>query len=105
MERETFPLCWVIMETPRYGAICDSPLGSVLILAGEQGISHIQFYDQVKSPIMFGSNLFVEQCINELHGYFEGKRTEFSTPLAPSGTPFEENVWKTLTQEIGRAHV
>lgn len=32
----------------------------------------------------------------QLEAYFRGERTEFDLPLAPSGTPFQERVWKEL---------
>jgi methylated-DNA-[protein]-cysteine S-methyltransferase len=84
------------METPRYSAIYDSPLGLLHIFATEHGVSHIQFSEQGFRSEIVHSNTFVEQCINELREYFEGKRTQFTIPLAPSGTEFEEMVWKKL---------
>jgi len=33
---------------------------------------------------------------DELNAYFEGKRREFTAPIAPSGTPFQQRVWKHL---------
>ncbi len=86
------------MEIPQYGAIYESPLGSLRIFAGEQGISHIQFSGQKELPATVVSNAIVEQCVVELHEYFEGKRTQFNVTLTPVGTPFEEKVWETLIQ-------
>ncbi|MFZ5374106.1 MAG: methylated-DNA--[protein]-cysteine S-methyltransferase, partial [Campylobacterota bacterium] len=33
----------------------------------------------------------------ELREYFEGKRKEFTLPLAPQGTLFQKAVWETLS--------
>lgn len=33
---------------------------------------------------------------NQLMEYFQGKRTEFTLPLAPRGTEFQKKVWKAL---------
>ncbi|NBJ92476.1 methylated-DNA--[protein]-cysteine S-methyltransferase [Parablautia muri] len=33
---------------------------------------------------------------NQLIEYFQGKRTEFTLPLAPQGTDFQKKVWKAL---------
>ena len=33
---------------------------------------------------------------NQLTEYFSGARAEFDVPLAPSGTPFQQLVWKEL---------
>jgi len=37
-------------------------------------------------------------AIEELDAYFERKLTQFNTPLSPSGTEFQQKVWKQLTQ-------
>jgi methylated-DNA-[protein]-cysteine S-methyltransferase len=36
----------------------------------------------------------------QLDEYFAGKRRDFDLPLAPTGTPFQQRVWRGLT-EIG----
>ena len=37
-----------------------------------------------------------EQLEKELEEYFEGKRKDFTVPLAPVGTDFQKNVWEIL---------
>ena len=39
----------------------------------------------------------LEQAMAQLDEYLEGKRKEFTLPLAPSGTPFQQKVWQALT--------
>ena len=34
--------------------------------------------------------------MRELDEYFAGQRTEFTLPLAPSGTDFQQSAWKVL---------
>jgi methylated-DNA-[protein]-cysteine S-methyltransferase len=94
------------METPLYSAMCESPLGLLLILASEEGISHVLFSkDEPRVPLMGPpadagaaiTNAIVDRCVEELHHYFAGERTVFTVPLAPIGTPFEEGVWQALT--------
>ena len=34
----------------------------------------------------------------ELREYFSGKRTSFTVPLAPKGTPFQQLVWNALLE-------
>lgn len=41
-------------------------------------------------------NDITRQAAQELSEYFVHIRTEFSTPLAPSGTPFQRAVWDQL---------
>ena len=33
---------------------------------------------------------------DQLHEYFDGKRTVFDIPLAPHGTPYRQRVWQVL---------
>ena len=33
---------------------------------------------------------------DQLAGYFEGRLTDFSLPLAPLGTPFQHRVWRAM---------
>jgi methylated-DNA-[protein]-cysteine S-methyltransferase len=35
---------------------------------------------------------------DQLTGYFDGALKDFSLPLAPSGTPFQRQVWATMTR-------
>ena len=37
-----------------------------------------------------------ELLISELNAYFSGKLKEFSVPMAPNGTPFQQRVWERL---------
>jgi len=34
----------------------------------------------------------------QLHAYFDGKRSGFSLPLNPQGTPYRRRVWQALTE-------
>ena len=38
----------------------------------------------------------LDRAIDEVDEYFAGKRTAFDIPLAPEGTPFQQEVWKAL---------
>lgn len=40
----------------------------------------------------------LRQAEKELTEYFEGKRTEFTVPLAPKGTDFQHRVWEALSE-------
>jgi methylated-DNA-[protein]-cysteine S-methyltransferase len=81
-----------------YGDSIETPLGPLHILATEHGISHVQFSGSALQPENIRMNAAIEQCIHELREYFASRRTEFSIPLAPTGTPFEEQVWKMLME-------
>jgi methylated-DNA-[protein]-cysteine S-methyltransferase len=38
----------------------------------------------------------LRQARDELHDYFDGRRTEFSVPLNPAGTAYRRRVWQAL---------
>ena len=38
----------------------------------------------------------IQQCIKELHEYFEGGRQQFSLPFSQNGTSFQQRVWNEL---------
>ena len=40
---------------------------------------------------------FVDTCF-QLDAYFAGELKEFDIPLMPKGTPFQESVWRALTE-------
>ena len=43
-----------------------------------------------------GDSDVLRELRRELQEYFDGRRTEFSVPLALRGTPFEQTVWSEL---------
>jgi AraC family transcriptional regulator of adaptative response/methylated-DNA-[protein]-cysteine methyltransferase len=43
-----------------------------------------------------GEHRLLDQLRRELQEYFAGQRRDFSVPLAPRGTPFQEKVWHEL---------
>jgi AraC family transcriptional regulator of adaptative response/methylated-DNA-[protein]-cysteine methyltransferase len=46
--------------------------------------------------IVPGQHALLERLHEQLNEYFQGKRPEFTMPLASSGTPFQEKVWQEL---------
>lgn len=49
-----------------------------------------------KRAVIPGRTAITEQIAAELKSYFEGTLTTFKTPLAPTGTEFQNSVWKAL---------
>lgn len=49
----------------------------------------LQFLDEPASDLLETAGI-------QLMEYFQGKRKEFSIPLAPQGTEFQKKVWKAL---------
>ena len=73
-----------------------TPLGIAKIIGDENGISVISVSDagQVSSK----TPTVLEEAISQLNGYFDGKRTDFTFKLNPSGTEFQQKVWKGLLE-------
>ena len=88
-------------DTTTYSTMIDSPLGPLLLTAGEEGISGVimdaDLDEQtepsagwVEDPGRF------EEARRQLEEYFAGRRTEFDLPLSAAGTPFQREVWAAL---------
>ena len=80
------------MET----AFIKTPLGIAKIMGDINGISVISISDEgeitKKIPEVLQETTF------QLNDYFEGKRTDFTFKLNPSGTEFQQKVWKELLE-------
>ena len=87
----------------------DSPLGPLLAGATDAGICLLEFTDRrmletnlatirkrLLSPIVPGEHRWLAQLVTELKDYLAGGRKNFSTPLDPRGTEFQEQVWAAL---------
>lgn len=89
----------------------ETPLGSMLAIADDDGLALLEFVDrrmletQIKTlmrrtqkRIVPGTHAVLHQLKQELAEYFDGTRREFSVPMVVSGTPFQEQVWRLLLQ-------
>ena len=76
----------------------NSPIGRLSILADEQGILEIRFPNNSAAlpSSTSESNEFIEQAIDQLHAYFDGRRKDFDLPLSLNGTDFQKGVWAQL---------
>lgn len=76
-----------------------SSIGWLGISATDGFLNAIQFLDEDPKSEFSDSNPIIEQTIAELSEYFDGNRNEFSIPLKPEGSEFQQTVWEQL-QEI-----
>ena len=75
--------------------VINRPLGFVLIVGNEDGISKISVTsdETVLSetiPVLF------DEVVTQLNEYFEGERTDFQFKMNPNGTDFQKKVWEEL---------
>jgi len=79
----------------QYECFIETPIGTLLAVTDSAAITGLDFVDDtpkiepVKHPLLL-------QLSKELEEYFSGKRTVFTLPLNPAGTPFQKQVWNTL---------
>ena len=76
--------------------VLESPIGPLTLAEGDGCITHLLFGRDVPPGYAEGRSELLSRGALELTEYFAGKRREFSLPLAPSGTPFQQRVWAAL---------
>ena len=86
----------------------ETPVGKLGITASSEAVTRIFFGREYRNrrrprnapeactPETAGPLLL--QAAAELAEYFAGTRREFTLPLAPAGTPFQQAVWRALLQ-------
>ena len=74
-----------------------TPVGVAEIKGDENGVSVISILDSEQEiSTEIPENL--QKVVNQLNDYFSGKRNDFNFPLNPSGTEFQQKVWKSLLE-------
>ena len=76
-----------------------SPIGNLVLEMKGDNLVRIKFDDgleqdenaEIRDP-------FVLEIKEQLDRYFSGTLNTFTLPTAPEGTPFQQNVWKALTE-------
>jgi len=83
----------------------DSPLGQMLLVAGDAALTGLHFVDEKYYPGIAadwqrapGAKMIV-RARTQLDEYFAGTRIEFDLAVEPEGTAFQRGVWRAL-QEI-----
>lgn len=92
-----------------FTAFVDTPLGPMLAAAGDDGVALLEFKDRTMLPanhaemrrrfgcaVVPGGHRHLDTLRAELGRYFAGTSKEFTVPVAPRGTPFQERVWAEL---------
>ena len=69
-----------------------TPLGALTVSEEDGAIVALDWgwgRDQDETPLLLRAR-------DQLHQYFDGERTGFDLPLAPSGSPYRRRVWAAL---------
>lgn len=86
-----------------------TPLGTMLAVAGDDGLIVLDFVDRrglerklislrkrLKCAVVPGEHVEIAKAREQLAEYFAGKRSAFDLRLAPIGSPWERSVWDQL---------
>ncbi len=80
----------------------ETPVGWVYLRANDKGLTSCLF-ENAKGSLKDNNegdkkegSIFLSQAKEELNAYFSGNLKQFTVPLAPSGTSFQEDVWAAL---------
>ncbi|MEO6911529.1 MAG: methylated-DNA--[protein]-cysteine S-methyltransferase [Edaphobacter sp.] len=80
--------------------LLESPLGILMLVNTDGILSGLYMPGHLRGPEIetLGSRtkLGFEIVAEQLHEYFDKKRTAFTFPIAPAGTPFQQRVWDLL---------
>ncbi len=83
--------------TSNYQAIIHSPIGPLGIVTQDNALCRIDFLPE-DAELLPPTNSVAEQAISELQHYFRKPDWTFPLPLRPTGTAFQQSVWKQLQQ-------
>lgn len=72
-----------------------SPLGPILLEEDGGAVTGLRFCGQ-EVPAQGPVSPVLAQAAAQLAEYFAGQRQSFTVPLAPRGTPFQQEVWRAL---------
>jgi len=77
--------------------IIDSPIDRLKLSSNGEALLKVSFTDDPVTNVSdLEKNKILKQAIRQLNEYFNGKRTAFKLPLSPTGTEFQQKVWRIL---------
>lgn len=74
----------------------DSPVGPLTLQADDHGLCRLDFGRRCTQQ--HPDHPVLQAAVQQLKAYFAGALTRFDLPLAPVGTPFQEQVWSRLLE-------
>lgn len=74
-----------------------TPIGKLGIAEHEGKITDVYFADDViPQDVEIAETALISAAFSQLNAYFAGQLREFTLPLAPRGTAFQQTVWQAL---------
>lgn len=72
-------------------------IGRIAVAENGSAVTNLYFQgEEIPSDAVTGETELLKEAGRQLREYFAGERKEFTLPLAPSGTPFQQKVWESL---------
>ncbi len=91
------------MTTTLTSAKLTTPIGDLTLVADDSALVAVLWPDDdprrvpgAAAAVTGGRHPILDRSAEELLDYFAGTRTSFDLPLAPRGTPFQQQVWAAL---------
>ena len=78
---------------------CPSPIGPLSLVEENGALVAVRWNVDLPrdaAPLALPATPLLRQAAAELTNYFAGQLREFTVPLAPKGTPFQQKVWAAL---------
>jgi methylated-DNA-[protein]-cysteine S-methyltransferase len=84
--------------------VTPTPVGHMLVVGDSEWLHFVglpgSFEESAMDPDRRGSPDSVDEAVQQIDAYFDHQLREFSLPLQPSGTEFQQRVWFALA-DIG----
>lgn len=78
-------------------AVMESPIGPLTLVEENGALTELRFGEHAEDTVLCKTPL-LQQAMQELNEYFSGRRKNFTVPLRPAGTPFQQRCWAALLQ-------
>ncbi|MEO5685282.1 MAG: methylated-DNA--[protein]-cysteine S-methyltransferase [Chitinophagaceae bacterium] len=81
-----------------YSTYYASPIGNIRITCNRACITEMHFLNKDEQMAVTADiPPLLQQCLDELMEYFQGRRKVFDVPVYQQGTVFQERVWNELS--------
>lgn len=77
-------------------AYTTSPIGTLEVRGVDGCITHVNYVNDRGTEQALSIPSYIENCINQLGQYFQGRLINFDVEVALRGTSFQNNVWNAL---------
>jgi methylated-DNA-[protein]-cysteine S-methyltransferase len=75
----------------------DTDIGKITIAEEDGYITHVLFSHENLPDSRVNETALLKDAHKQISEYLKGERRSFDLPLSPSGTEFQQRVWKALT--------